>query len=107
MTIESLLTNKTDAEAKALRIMQDQSKVRPIITLELEVSKCTNPRIYDMLEAEVSMLQSQPRAKGYYNVIGDPELLDDVLGEWVRDGKMMIVDGKRILRTGERAGNRN
>ena len=48
-----------------------------------------------MIEAEVSMLQSQPRAKGYYNVIGDPELLDDVLGEWVRDGKMMIVDGKR------------
>lgn len=95
LTIESLLTNKTDAEAKAFRIMQDQSKVRPIITLELEVSKCTNPRIYDMLEAEVSMLQSQPRAKGYYNVIGDPELLDDVLGEWVRDGKMMIVDGKR------------
>ena len=56
LTIESLLTNKTDAEAKALRIMQDQSKVRPIITLELEVSKYTTPRIYDMIEAEVSLL---------------------------------------------------
>ena len=63
LAIESLLTNKTDAEAKALRIMQDQSKVRPIITLELEVSKCTTPRIYDMIEAEVSLLQSQTRAR--------------------------------------------
>jgi hypothetical protein len=81
LTIESLLTNKTDAEAKALRIMQDQSKVRPIITLELEVSKCTTPRIYDMIEAEVSLLTMETRIPSVWTyVLGDLDILGDDLG---------------------------
>jgi hypothetical protein len=81
LTIESLLTNKTDAEEKALRIMQDQSKVRPIITLELEVSKYTNPRIYDMIEAEVSLLTRESRIPAVWSyVLGDMDILGDDLG---------------------------
>lgn len=81
LTIESLLTSKADAEAKALRIMQDQSKVRPIITLELEVSKCTNPRIYDMIEAEVSLLTRESRIPAVWTyVLGDMDILGDDLG---------------------------
>jgi len=84
LTIESLLTNKTDAEAKALRIMQDQSKVRPIITLKLEVSKCTTPRIYDMIEAQVSLLTRETRIPSVWSyVLGDMDILGDlgVIGE--------------------------
>lgn len=81
LTIESLLTNKTDAEAKALRIMQDQSKVRPIITLELEVSKYTTPRIYDMIEAQVSLLTRESRIPSVWTyVLGDMDILGDDLG---------------------------
>ena len=81
LTIESLLTNKTDAEEKALRIMQDQSKVRPIITLELEVSKCTTPRIYDMIEAQVSLLTRESRIPSVWTyVLGDLDILGDDLG---------------------------
>ena len=81
LTIESLLTNKTDAEAKALRIMQDQSQVRPIITLELEVSKCTTPRIYDMIEAQVSLLTRESRIPSVWTyVLGDLDILGDDLG---------------------------
>lgn len=81
LTIESLLTNKTDAEAKALRIMQDQSKVRPIITLELEVSKYTTPRIYDMIEAQVSLLTRETRIPAVWTyVLGDMDILGDDLG---------------------------
>ena len=81
LTIESLLTSKTDAEAKALRIMQDQSKVRPIITLELEVSKCTTPRIYDMIEAQVSLLTRESKIPAVWTyVLGDMDILGDDLG---------------------------
>jgi len=81
LTIESLLTSKTDAEAKALRIMQDQSKVRPIITLELEVSKYTRPRIYDIIQAEVSLLTRESRIPSVWTyVLGDMEMLGDDLG---------------------------
>jgi len=81
LTIESLLTNKTDAEAKALRIMQDQSKVRPIITLELEVSKYTTPRIYDMIEAQVSLLTRESKIPAVWTyVLGDMDILGDDLG---------------------------
>ena len=81
LTIESLLTNKTDAEAKALRIMQDQSKVRPIITLELEVSKYTTPRIYDMIEAQVSLLTRESKIPSVWTyVLGDMDILGDDLG---------------------------
>ena len=81
LTIESLLTNKTDAEAKALRIMQDQSKVRPIITLELEVSKCTKPRIYDMIEAQVSLLTRESKIPAVWTyVLGDMDILGDDIG---------------------------
>ena len=81
LTIESLLTNKTDAEAKALRIMQDQSKVRPIITLELEVSKYTTPRIYDIIEAQVSLLTRESRIPNAWSyVLGDMDMLGDELG---------------------------
>jgi len=81
LTIESLLTNKTDAEAKALRIMQDQSKVRPIITLEVEVSKYTTPRIYDMIEAQVSLLTRESKIPAVWTyVLGDMDILGDDLG---------------------------
>jgi hypothetical protein len=81
LTIESLLTNKTDAEEKALRIMQDQSKVRPIITLELEVSKYTKPRIYDMIEAQVSLLTRESKIPSVWTyVFGDMDILGDDLG---------------------------
>lgn len=81
ITLESLLTSKTDAEEKALRIMQDQSKVRPIITLELEVSKYTTPRIYDIIQAEVSLLTRESRIPSVWSyVIGDMDILGDDLG---------------------------
>ena len=61
--------------------MQDQSKVRPIITLELEVSKYTNPRIYDMIEAEVSLLTRESRIPSVWTyVLGDMDILGDDLG---------------------------
>lgn len=81
ITLESLLTSKTDAEEKALRIMQDQSKVRPIITLELEVSKYTTPRIYDIIQAEVSLLTRESRIPSVWSyVLGDMDILGDDLG---------------------------
>ncbi len=81
ITLESLLTSKADAEEKALRIMQDQSKVRPIITLELEVSKCTTPRIYDIIQAEVSLLTRESRIPSVWSyVLGDMDILGDDLG---------------------------
>lgn len=81
ITLESLLTSKTDAEEKALRIMQDQSKVRPIITLELEVSKCTTPRIYDIIQAEVSLLTKESMIPSVWSyVLGDMDILGDDLG---------------------------
>lgn len=81
ITLESLLTSKTDAESKALRIMQDQSKVRPIITLELEVSKYTTPRIYDIIQAEVSLLTRESRIPSVWSyVLGDMDILGDDLG---------------------------
>lgn len=81
ITQESLLTSKTDAEAKALRIMQDQSKVRPIITLELEVSKYTTPRIYDIIQAEVSLLTRESRIPSVWSyVLGDMDILGDDFG---------------------------
>jgi hypothetical protein len=81
ITLESLLTSKTDAEEKALRIMQDQSKVRPILTLELEVSKCTTPRIYDIIQAEVSLLTRESRIPSVWSyVLGDMDILGDDLG---------------------------
>jgi hypothetical protein len=81
ITLESLLTSKADAEEKALRIMQDQSKVRPIITLELEVSKCTTPRIYDIIQAEASLLTRESRIPSVWSyVLGDMDILGDDLG---------------------------
>ena len=81
ITLESLLTSKADAEEKALRIMQDQSKVRPIITLELEVSKYTTPRIYDIIQAEVSLLTRESKIPGAWSyVLGDMDILGDDLG---------------------------
>jgi hypothetical protein len=81
ITLESLLTSKADAEEKALRIMQDQSKVRPIITLELEVSKYTTPRIYDIIQAEVSLLTRESRIPSVWSyVLGDMDILGDDLG---------------------------
>lgn len=81
ITLESLLTSKADAEEKALRIMQDQSKVRPIITIELEVSKCTTPRIYDIIQAEVSLLTRESRIPSVWSyVLGDMDILGDDLG---------------------------
>ena len=81
ITLESLLTSKADAEEKALRIMQDQSKVRPIITLELEVSKYTTPRIYDIIQAEASLLTRESRIPSVWSyVLGDMDILGDDLG---------------------------
>jgi hypothetical protein len=53
---ESILTSQTDAEEKALRVMQDISVVRPIITLRVDAKTYPTPRIYDMVSATVSLL---------------------------------------------------
>jgi hypothetical protein len=53
---ESILTSQTDAEEKALRVMQDISVVRPIVTLRVDAKTYPTPRIYDMVSATVSLL---------------------------------------------------
>ena len=53
---ESLLTNSTDADSKALKVMQDISVVRPIFTITIDYDKLRSPRIYDIINATVSLL---------------------------------------------------
>jgi len=84
-TYETLLTNSTDATAKAARIMADISEIRPIVTLVVQDSLYPNPRIYDTINATVSLLiQGNRLPDAYLYVISDLHVLGDddiILGE--------------------------
>lgn len=67
-TIESLLTNSTDADERAARVMADISEVRPIVTLVIDSDKYANPRIYDMIKATVSLL-TNAGTRTYYGAL--------------------------------------
>jgi hypothetical protein len=83
-TYETLLTNSTDATTKAARIMADISEIRPIVTLVVQDSLYPNPRIYDTINATVSLLiQGNRLPDAYLYVISDLHVLgdSDILGE--------------------------
>ncbi len=88
---ETLITSETIAQEKALRVMQDISVVRPIITLEVDISlfnqtALKRPRIYDMVDAVVSLVTQAKRIPALWTfVLGDIECVigddDCALGE--------------------------
>jgi len=87
---ETLITSETIAQEKALRVMQDISVVRPIITLEVDISlfnqtALKRPRIYDMVDAVVSLKTQGHRIPQLWSyVLGDEFVLGDdecVIGE--------------------------
>ncbi len=82
-TYESLLVNETDAEFKASLIAEDEKTVRPLVSFTIEASKYTSPRIYDIIQAEVSMLVQDYYQENYTNLVGDDYVIGDdyALGE--------------------------
>lgn len=52
-SVESLLTTSTDADDKALRIMQDISETRPVFSIVIDYSDYTAPRIYDIITVDL------------------------------------------------------
>ena len=82
-TYESLLTNSTDADSKALIIADDEKTIRPLIELTVESSKYKKPRIYDIIEATASLLVQGAYQSDYTNLMGDTDVLGDdyALGE--------------------------
>jgi hypothetical protein len=90
-TYESLLTNSTDADAKALLVMEDVSKVRPIVEIVIDSEKWLGssggdmPRIFDIVNIEASLLTHGSSIPTKWTfVLGDTLLLGDddiVLGE--------------------------
>lgn len=77
-TYTTLLTSETDAISKASMIAEDESTVRPLITLTVESSKYTKPRIYDIINAKASLLVQSAYQSDYTNVLADS---DGVLGD--------------------------
>jgi hypothetical protein len=103
-TYETLLTNSTDATAKAARIMADISEIRPIVTLVVQDSLYPNPRIYDTINATVSLLiQGNRLPDAYLYVISDLHVLGDddiILGEDdARDFKQREDDIREYIGT--------
>jgi hypothetical protein len=90
-TYESLLTNSTDADAKALLVMSDVSEVRPIVEIVIDSEKWLGssggdmPRIFDIVNIEASLLTHGSSVPTEWTfVLGDTLLLGDddiVLGE--------------------------
>lgn len=90
-TYESLLTNSTDADAKALLVMEDVSEVRPIVEIVIDSEKWLGstggdmPRIFDIVNVEASLLTHGSSIPTEWTfVLGDTLLLGDddiVLGE--------------------------
>jgi hypothetical protein len=90
-TYESLLTNSTDADAKALLVMEDVSEVRPIVEIVIDSEKWLGssggdmPRIFDIVNIEASLLTHGSSIPTEWTfVLGDTLLLGDddiVLGE--------------------------
>jgi hypothetical protein len=78
---KSLLKNSTDADEKALRVMQDISEVRPIVTLRIDAKTYSTPRIYDIIDATVSLLTQGHRIPDVWSyVLGDTWVLGDSTG---------------------------
>jgi hypothetical protein len=103
-TYETLLTNSTDATTKAARIMADISEIRPIVTLVVQDSLYPNPRIYDTINATVSLLiQGNRLPDAYLYVISDLHVLGDddiILGEDdARDFKQREDDIREYIGT--------
>ena len=73
---ESLLMTKAEAGDKALRVMEDIHKVRPIFTLRVDSSKYPQPRVFDMVTAEVSLLDRKYNGSVVGQVIGVQWLID-------------------------------
>jgi hypothetical protein len=90
-TYESLLTNSTDADSKALIVMSDVSEVRPIVEIVVDSEKWLGssggdmPRIFDIVNIEASLLTHGSSIPTEWTfVLGDTLLLGDddiVLGE--------------------------
>ena len=90
-TYESLLTNSTDADAKAILVMEDVSEVRPIVEIVIDSEKWLGssggdmPRIFDIVNIEASLLTHGSSVPTEWTfVLGDTLLLGDddiVLGE--------------------------
>ncbi len=56
---ESLLVDGLDADDKALRVMSDIHKVRPVFTIRLDSSTYRQPRVFDMITAEISYIEGR------------------------------------------------
>ena len=90
-TYESLLTKSTDADSKALLVMEDVSEVRPIVEIVIDSEKWLGssggdmPRIFDIVNIEASLLTHGSSVPTEWTfVLGDTLLLGDddiVLGE--------------------------
>jgi len=83
-TYESLLTNSTDASEKALRIAQDITTIRPLVTLRIDSDVYPSPRIFDIISATVSLKTRGYRIPKLWSyVLGDDFVLGDdvVIGE--------------------------
>lgn len=90
-TYESLLTNSTDADAKALLVMTDVSEVRPIVDIVIDAEKWLGssggdmPRIFDIVNLEASLLTHGSAVPSEWTfILGDTFVLGDddiILGE--------------------------
>lgn len=90
-TYESLLTNSTDADAKALLVMTDVSEVRPIVDIVIDAEKWLGssggdmPRIFDIVNLEASLLTHGSGVPSEWTfVLGNTLVLGDddfILGE--------------------------
>lgn len=83
-TYTTLLVNESDAISKASMFAEDESTVRPLVTLVVESSKYTQPRIYDIINATASLLVQSAYQSDYTNVLADADGVlgdDEALGE--------------------------
>jgi len=84
---ESLLTNATDAASKADVLIQDIHTVRPIVTLRLDVADYPSPRIFDIVDATVSLIKYGTTREYYGSLRGQ------VIGiRWMTDTNEIEID---------------
>jgi hypothetical protein len=101
---ESLLTNSTDAESKADVLIQDIHTVRPIVTLRLDVADYPSPRIFDIVDATVSLtIQGDRLPESWTYLFGDADYVlgdaDYVIGEQHEETRTEAYTYENNLRT--------